>query len=139
MFMSRVGDLFKLTAVMIEAARCLPLPGNSCRLPGRKNVAVGHGEGSGGTEDAGVASVVESWAETRVVVMRRMGRERIRGIGSNSIMLLLCWLLCFACFYRPMKWRRADASRHDTRLVWCLRAATETIALERIFGRQDKR
>lgn len=48
------------TAVMIEAARCLPLPGSSCRLPGKKTVAVGHGEGSGGAEDAGVASGVES-------------------------------------------------------------------------------
>ena len=31
----------KLTAVITEAAIFLPLPGSSCKLPGRKIVAVG--------------------------------------------------------------------------------------------------
>jgi hypothetical protein len=61
----------RLTAVMTEAAKCIPFPGSSCKLPGRKMVAVGYGDGSGGAEDVGDAFPVESCAATQAHTVRR--------------------------------------------------------------------
>jgi hypothetical protein len=65
----------KVTAVMTEAAKCIPFPGIPCKLPGKKMVAVGYGEGSGGAEEVGCGFSVDSCAVARVVEMaRRRGR-----------------------------------------------------------------
>ncbi len=48
----------RLTAVITEAARFLAPPGSSCKLPGKKIVAVGQGDGSGGAEDVERSSCV---------------------------------------------------------------------------------
>jgi hypothetical protein len=59
---------------MTEAAKCIPFPGSSCKLPGKKMVAVGYGDGSGGAEEVGCASSVDSCAVTKVQAERK---ERI--------------------------------------------------------------
>jgi len=65
----------RLTAVMTEAAKCIPFPGSSCKLPGRKMVAVGYGDGSGGADEVGCAFSVDSCAAASVMWMAR--KERI--------------------------------------------------------------
>ena len=62
---------------MTEAAKCIPFPGSSCKLPGKKMVAVGYGDGSGGADEVGCAFSVDSCAVTKVQAARR---ERIEEV-----------------------------------------------------------
>jgi hypothetical protein len=63
---------------MTEAAKCIPFTGSPCKLPGKKMVAVGYGDGSGGAEEVGLAFSVDSCAVARVVQMAT--RERMDDI-----------------------------------------------------------
>lgn len=67
---------------MMETARFFPSPGRSCRFPGKKTVAVGHGEGSGGAVDAGVAGGVEEDSAPKATAARK-------GAKRNLLLLFL--------------------------------------------------
>jgi hypothetical protein len=81
----------KLTAVITEAARFLAAPGRSCKLPGRKMVAVGQGDGSGGAEDVEASScaVVESCA-VAVASIDEAKRRNIFCFDSENNIVLYC-------------------------------------------------
>lgn len=64
--------------MIMEAARFFPSPGRSCRFPGKKIVAVGHGEGSGGAVDAGVAGGVEEDSAPKATAA---SKEKYRNLG----------------------------------------------------------
>ena len=75
----------KLTAVITEAAKFLAPPGSSCKLPGRKIVAVGQGDGSGGAEDVEASScVVEGSCAVAVASIDEARRRNIQITGDKQ-------------------------------------------------------
>ena len=81
----------KLTAVITEAAKFLAPPGSSCKLPGRKIVAVGQGDGSGGAEDVEASScVVEGSCAVAVASIDEARRRNIFCLDSENSIVLYC-------------------------------------------------
>ena len=112
--------------MITEAARFFPSPGSSCKLPGKKMVAVGYGDGSGGAEDVGTSScaVEESCAVVVASSVEATRSEENIFVFENVNSIMLRKMCCFAVYEWASTWFHSPSRqvRAGARWVACKRA-----------------